>query len=149
MHVTPLTRCLHTCTCNARAHKATNVATGWTATIELIATLRKGSRQRKTVVIQKDSVNFNFGRRLTYWLQLPPSTFTCLTIAFLSHDLDTACTVQTHVEYTIYHHFLYFVYYYNVTTCTDIYSSPTTQTCTCTRHSSASLVSLWLAEMPY
>ena len=73
------------------------------------------------IMIHKDSVNFNFGRclrHLTYWLWLPLLTFTCLAIAFLSHDLDAACTVHAFNP-----HFL------SVTTCTNIYSSPYSNMC--------------------
>ena len=61
-HPIHLARCLNTC--KTHAHMATNAATGWTSTIELdiLLPLEKGSRGRKTAVIQKGSVNFNFGR---------------------------------------------------------------------------------------
>ena len=104
--------------------------------LDVLLPLGKGSRGRKTVVILKGSMNFNFGRRLsqfTYWLRLPPSTFTCLAMAF-SHNLDTACTVQVPMEYTMYHHFMCFVYY-SVMTCTNIYSTPPTPTCAYVKHS--------------
>ena len=104
---------------------ATNAATGWTATIELdvLQPLEKGSRARKTVVIQNDSVNFNFGRcRVS--VDLLDTAFTINFHMLLSHSLftwsiDTACTVQVHVEYTVYPFNMYFVCY-NVTTCTNI-----------------------------
>ena len=64
-HTTHPARCLNTC--NTRAHMATNAATGWTAMIEqqlyMLLPLGKGTRGRKIVVIQKNSVNINLGKR--------------------------------------------------------------------------------------
>ena len=83
------------CTCTYSTYAATTVM------IEL------ARKQGETVVIHKTESPQK--RYIQHWLQLPPSTFTHLTAFSLSHDIDTACTVQYRL-FSVLHNVTIYLY---------------------------------------
>ena len=78
--------------------------------VRCLAILRKKKQRKKDWI---DSKRFKFGRRQVS-VNLLPTAFTIDFHMPLSHSLftrsiDTACSVQTHVDYILFN--MYFVYY--------------------------------------